>query len=97
MKRHDECTQRKVHESIEETPHLSFLAKHDEELNPDTRLENMRQASDQKEERRKLFDGCFHAAGVRRRAFLNKTLALERLRWKILHGLIKTPVPYALL
>ena len=56
MERNDERSQREVHESIQEAADLPFLSKHDEELNPDTRLQEMGQTDNQEVYCYELFD-----------------------------------------
>jgi hypothetical protein len=51
-------------ERIEETAHFPFLAKHDEKLDPDARLQNVGKAGDEKEDRDEFLDGDFHNAGL---------------------------------
>jgi hypothetical protein len=72
VERHDEGAEREVDESIQKTADRPFLSEHDEELDPNSRLEDMGQAYDEKEERGEFFDGGFHGAGLRRRAHSNK-------------------------
>jgi TATA-binding protein-associated factor Taf7 len=72
VKRHDEGAEREMDEGIQETADLALLAQVNEKLNPDARLQNVRKAGDEKEDRGEFLDGYFHAAGLRPQAHLNK-------------------------
>jgi hypothetical protein len=64
VERDDEGAEWKMNEGVYETADFTFLAQHDEELNPDAWLKDVRKASDQKEERREFLDRDFHGGSM---------------------------------
>ena len=68
MKRNDDHSQRKVQQAIEKTSDFTLAMQIDEELCPDTWLDDVRHPGNQKADHSQLGDGEFHESFVSCRA-----------------------------
>src|ERR1044071_1252059 len=54
VKSHDEGAEREMNKGVQKTADIPFLAEHDEESNPDARLQDVGKTGDQEEEGREV-------------------------------------------